>query len=103
MAVATYTLAQYVDDLRRITAETRDDRDIMDRVRPLAQRLALDRSWLEPRFYEGDQEQGFSVYLLHEEPDHRLAVFVVSWLPGGGTAPADGYLSSQTSWRRQQL
>ena len=87
MAVATYTLAQYVDDLRCITAETRDDRAIMDRVRPLAQRLALDRSWLEPRFYDGDKEQGFGVYLLHEEADHRLAIFVVSWLPGGGAAP----------------
>jgi len=87
MAVATYTLAQYVEDLRRIDSETRDERVLMDRVRPLAQRLALDRSWLEPRFYEGDTEQGFGVYMLHEEPDHRLAIFVVAWLPGGGAAP----------------
>lgn len=87
MAVATYTLDQYVEDLRRITAETQDDRVIMDGVRPLSQRLALDRSWLDPRFYEGDPEQGFGVYLLHEEPNHRLAVFAVTWLPGAGAAP----------------
>jgi predicted metal-dependent enzyme (double-stranded beta helix superfamily) len=110
MAVATYTLDQYVEDLRRITAETQDDRVIMDRVRPLSQRLALDRSWLDPRFYEGDAEQGFGVYLLHEEPDHRLAVFAVSWLPGGGAAPhnhltwsvvagVDG-VERNTFWRR---
>ena len=53
MSVATYTLAQYVEDLRHISRDTRDPRAIVDRVRPLAQRLALDRSWLEPRFYEG--------------------------------------------------
>lgn len=110
MAVATYTLDQYVEDLRRITAETQDDRVIMDRVRPLSQRLALDRSWLDPRFYEGDAEQGFGVYLLHEEPNHRLAVFAVSWLPGGGAAPhnhltwsvvagVDG-VERNTFWRR---
>ncbi len=41
MAVTTYTLDQYVEDLRRITAETQDDHVIMERVRPLSQRLAL--------------------------------------------------------------
>jgi predicted metal-dependent enzyme (double-stranded beta helix superfamily) len=87
MSVATYTLAQYVEDLRRISREMRDPRAIMDRVRPLAQRLALDRSWLEPRFYEGDPEQSFGLYLLHEEPDHQLAVFAVAWLPGAAPAP----------------
>ncbi len=27
--------------------------------------------------------------LLHEEPDHTLAVFVVAWLPGRGVPPHD--------------
>jgi len=53
----------------------------------LARRLALDKSWLEEKHYEADPDQGFGVHLLHEEPDHTLAVFVVSWLPGCG-APA---------------
>ena len=29
------------------------------------------------------------VHLLHEEPDHTLAIFAVSWLPGRGTPPHD--------------
>jgi len=39
--------------------------------------------------YEADPEQGFGVHLLHEEPDHTLAIFAVSWLPGRGTPPHD--------------
>jgi predicted metal-dependent enzyme (double-stranded beta helix superfamily) len=39
--------------------------------------------------YEADAEQGFGVHLLHEEADHTLAIFAVSWLPGRGTPPHD--------------
>ncbi len=82
-----YTLDDYVDDLRSITAEAADDREIITRVRALARRLALSRSWLQAQHYECNEEQGFGVHLLHEEPDHSLAVFAVSWLPGRGAPP----------------
>lgn len=87
MVVATYDLAQFVKDLRKITAETKNHGAIIERVRPLAQQLALSKEWLEPRHYECDQEQGFGVHILHEEPDHTLAVFAVAWLPGRGAPP----------------
>ena len=85
----TYTLAQYVDDLRVIVAATSDEDDIIRRVGPLAQRVVADKSWLQPKYYETDEEQGFGVYLLHEEADHSLAVILVNWLPGRGTPPHD--------------
>ncbi|MDH3668012.1 MAG: cysteine dioxygenase family protein [Paracoccaceae bacterium] len=84
-----YSLDAYVADLRRITGATRDEDEILAEVGPLAQRLALDKSWLEERHYETDPGQGFGVHLLHEEPDHSLAVFVVAWLPGRGAPPHD--------------
>ena len=34
-----------------------------------------------------DSDTGFSVFLLHEEPDHSLAVLAVSWVPGMGVGP----------------
>ena len=86
---ATYSLAEFVNDLRTIVAETKDDRTIIARVQPLAQRLARSKTWLEKRHYECDSEQGFGVHLLHEEPDHSLAVFAVAWLPGRGARPHD--------------
>jgi predicted metal-dependent enzyme (double-stranded beta helix superfamily) len=87
MTTATYELTGFIKDLRTITAETDDPRQIVSRVRPLARELALNRTWLQPKHYECDATQGFGVHLLHEEPDHTLAVFAASWLPGRGAPP----------------
>ena len=87
MSVPSYDLKRFVDDLRAITGATSDEQEIIRRVRPLARDLALARTWLEPRHYQCDAAQGFGAHLLHEEPDHRLAVFAGSWLPGRGAPP----------------
>ncbi len=84
-----YTVNLYVQDLRRITATTDDEDEILRQVAPLARRMALEKNWLKPRHYKADPDQGFGVHLLHEEPDHTLAVFAVSWLPGRGAPPHD--------------
>ena len=89
MAAAVYSLSDYVTDLRAITRETQDDEAIVERVRPLAKRLVLNKDWVDPRYYTCDEEQGFGVHLLHEEPDHTLAVFVLAWLPDRGTPAHD--------------
>lgn len=85
----SYDLARFVADLRRITATTTSERDVLVQVRPLAREFAAQRRWLEPRHFAADPNQGFGVTLLHEEPDHSLAVFAVNWLPGRGTPPHD--------------
>ncbi len=88
MTEDTYGLPEFVAALRDISAATGDDRVVIDRVRPLARRLALSRTWLEPQHYEcSDVGQGFGVHLLHEEANHALAVFAISWLPGRGAPP----------------
>jgi predicted metal-dependent enzyme (double-stranded beta helix superfamily) len=84
-----YTLNDYVTDLRHITREAESEDEIITRVGPLAQRLALDKTWLQKKHYEANPEQGFGTFLLHEEPDHSLAVLVVNWLPGRGAPPHD--------------
>jgi predicted metal-dependent enzyme (double-stranded beta helix superfamily) len=83
----TYELRAFITELRDITAATGDPREIVARVRPLARDLAVARTWLEPKHYTCDPAQGFGVHLLHEEPDHTLAVFAVAWLPGRGAPP----------------
>lgn len=87
MAITTYTLERFIADLRAVAAATGEPGAILDRVRPLARELALSKTWLEPRHYTCDPEQGFGVHLLHEEADHTLAVFSVAWLPGRGAPP----------------
>jgi len=86
---ATYGLHEYISDLRRITAETTDESDIFDKLGPCARRLVAEKSWLKPEYYETDPEQKFGVHVLHEESDHSLAVFIVSWDPHNGVGPHD--------------
>lgn len=87
MRTTTYELASFIVDLRTITATTRDPWEIVGRVRPLVGDLAVGRTWLQPKHYECDAIQGFGAHLLHEEPDHTLAIFAAAWLPGRGAPP----------------
>jgi len=89
MQTIPYTLDRFVADLRRITATAPDERSLLAEVRPLARRCAMEKAWLAPSHYEAPAEQGFGAHLLHEEADHALAVFAVSWLPGRGAPPHD--------------
>ena len=84
-----YTLQRFVEALRHESRQAADEHRLLAAVAPLVQRLALSRTWLDPRHYEADGNQGFGAHMLHEEPDHSLAVFAASWLPGRGTPPHD--------------
>jgi predicted metal-dependent enzyme (double-stranded beta helix superfamily) len=86
-AVKAYDVADFIVDLRAIVAECADEMAIIRRVRPLVQRLARDPVWLKAEHRHCDPDQGFGCRLLHEEPDHSLAVLTVAWLPGRGVAP----------------
>jgi len=82
-----YSLDQYIRDLRAITAKETDPARITELVAPLAKKFAQAPGWMRPEYRECDAEQGFGVHLLHEEPNHDLAVFLLSWLPNRGTTP----------------
>jgi predicted metal-dependent enzyme (double-stranded beta helix superfamily) len=110
MAIDTYTLADLAQDLRTISSEYDDPQDITLRVKTCAERAALANAWLQPEHYTCDTEQGFGVHLLHEEADHTLAIFAISWLPGRGAPPhnhgtwavvagVDG-METNTFWKR---
>jgi predicted metal-dependent enzyme (double-stranded beta helix superfamily) len=77
-------------ELRRVRDQASDEKEILVKVRQLAARAAASKqAWMKDYMYEADAEQGFGVHVLHEEPDHTLAIFAVSWLPDRGTAPHD--------------
>jgi predicted metal-dependent enzyme (double-stranded beta helix superfamily) len=82
-----YTLDAYIGELRRISASETDPATITTLVAPLARKFAQGVEWSRPEYRACDPAQGYGVHLLHEEPDHDLAVFLISWLPGRGTAP----------------
>jgi len=58
METARYTIPELVADLRQITAQAKNEHEILKRVRPLARRAALSReAWLEDRMYEANPEK----------------------------------------------
>lgn len=85
--MADYDVAQYAADLRMITAAETDDKAKLQRIVPLARKLAATPDLIKPQHYERDADQGVGVHLLHEEDDHSLAVFVISWEPGRHVPP----------------
>lgn len=104
------SIADLIKGLRRISATAVDERELLAEVVPLAKRAVQDVSWLLDSMLHPDEEQGFSLFPLHEEPDHTLAVFVLSWLPQRGTPPHDHNtwavvagmkgLETNTFWKR---
>jgi predicted metal-dependent enzyme (double-stranded beta helix superfamily) len=87
---STLPLRAFVRGLRDARAQARGEPALLLRVRELASTFAAHRDdWLTADMCRPDPEQGFGMYTLHEEDDHTLAVFVVSWLPGRGTPVHD--------------
>lgn len=82
---SVYTIERYVADLRKIVAQETEDQKIVEKVRPLAKKFAGAPGWLKQEYWKCDEQQGFGVHLLHEEKNHDLALFAISWLPGRGT------------------
>lgn len=87
MSEELYTMHDFAADLRRVTSETANEREILAKVGPLAKRVALSQTWCSERVYMADPDQGFGVTVLNEEPDHSLWVVAASWLPGRGAPP----------------
>ena len=75
--------------MKTITAQHSDDRKILQRVTPLAVRLAEDTDWVQPSYYGGSKEQGFGVTILYEGTDYEILVETVCWMLGRGVTPHD--------------
>lgn len=86
---SAYSIGDYVADIREITRQESSEEAITRRIRPLAKRLAATPGWIRDEWRHCPEDQGFGVHLLHEEDDHSLAVFLISWLPDRGTLPHD--------------
>ena len=110
MSERSYDLPRFVADLRRITGEESDESRIVRRVAPLARELAATPGLVTETREKRDEAQGFTLRLLHEDPDHSNAVFLFAWLPGRGT-PAHNHKTwgvvvgvegeeKETWWRR---
>lgn len=84
-----YDVDAFVADLRRLSAEHNDPKDLLPEVAPLAAKLSAEPGLIRPEFYEVDESQGIGITVLHEEADHSLLVETIVWAPGKGVLPHD--------------
>ena len=61
MPLETFSLSDFVADLRRIASETEDEKTMHSRVRALAKKTALDRRWLTQDQCKADARTGLPV------------------------------------------
>ena len=85
----SYAVADFVEDLRRLSAAHTDDRTLLPEVAPLAKKLATSPGWVRPEYYDIDEKTGIGVTDIYIEDDHTLMVATVAWAPGGGVLPHD--------------
>ena len=72
--MATYSVTEFVNDLRLITQSQKDDSAIIEKVIPLAKRLASQTDWSSDSFRSCDDSQGFGITILNEDEDNALMV-----------------------------
>lgn len=84
-----YSVKRLGYDLREIAGRGEPEAALLDEVRERVKRLLLMKhNWLRSSMCKpGEDAASAGAYLLHEEPDHSLAVFVVTWAPGKETPP----------------
>ena len=87
MLTTDYSVSQYVSDIRAIVNRETDNTELTELIKPLAKRLTASSELQKDEYRVCDEKQGFGVHLLHEEDNHDLGVFVLSWLPDRGTLP----------------
>ena len=82
-----YAIETYIENIRSVVARETSQRTIMEKIRPLTERVAANKNWIKPEYRKIDPDQGFGIHLLYEENNHDLAVFIVAWAPGRGLEP----------------
>ena len=87
-----YSVRDLVADLRDMKARGASEAEMLREAPDLVKRLVLMKhNWLRSNMYEPNRAagEGFASYRIHEEPDHSLALFVVTWPPTAETQPHD--------------
>ncbi len=77
-----YRLFRFLTDLEDILINISDDKQRLEKIRPIVRRLLNSSEWLHYEYLEPNPDTGFSVTTLYDEPDFPLTVQTVVWLPG---------------------
>ena len=70
--MAGYTMGQFIADVKDVQAAHSDPKEILQRVAPLAKKIADAKAWLNDSHYRVEQSQGIGITIIHEEPEDLL-------------------------------
>ena len=86
-----YSVKRLVEDLKDLRESGAGDAAMQREVPELVKRLILMKhNWLRPYMCEPHADPKMAgIYALHEEPDHTLAIMVVTWQPRDETPAHD--------------
>jgi predicted metal-dependent enzyme (double-stranded beta helix superfamily) len=77
-----YRLYRFLTDVEDVLETIKDDRQRLEKIRPLVRRLLTSSDWLQGEYREPNPDTGWSVLMLYDEPKFPLTVQTVVWLPG---------------------
>lgn len=80
----TVLLKSFISEMTAIAELGLDEPALLERARPLMQRLLSKDDWLPAEFAEAD-ERGYRQYLLHCDPRERFSLVSFVWGPGQKT------------------
>jgi predicted metal-dependent enzyme (double-stranded beta helix superfamily) len=87
-----YSVRDLIADLRDMKERGVKEDEMLREAPDLVKRLVLMKhNWLRSYMYEPNRaaSEGSSSYRIHEEPDHTLGLYVVTWPPTTETQPHD--------------
>ena len=66
--MADYTMGEFIANVKDIQAAQSDPKEILQRVAPLAKKIAGVKAWLNDSHYRVEQSVGIGITIIHEEP-----------------------------------
>lgn len=82
LLIDKYRLYRFLTDIEDILHQFPNDYQRLQGICPLVRQLLTSSEWLQGEYLEPNQETGWSVFTLYDEPDFPLTVQTVAWLPG---------------------
>ena len=86
--MSAYTMDEFIADVKAVQVAHTDTKEILQRVAPLAKKIADTKDWVNDSHYRVEESQGIGITIIHEEPEDLL-IETVCWSPGGGVLPHD--------------
>ena len=66
--MADYSMDQFIADVKAVQAAHTDPKDILQRVAPLAQKIADAKDWVNDSHYRVEESQSLGISVIHEVP-----------------------------------